>query len=141
MDPIGAGASIYTIVQAVACLGKFIHKVQKDVRHAPIETEEARNHVLLLQKEIEGVRNLKTMLDSGEDNPFSIAKSPLTQAIETAEKLLSDVEQAFPINSKPDTLKQRLRWALKDKETVAKLEAKLKDAESTLQTILQVEQK
>jgi hypothetical protein len=141
MDPIGAGASIYTIVQAVGDLSKFIHKIQRDVRHAPIETEEARNHVLLLQKEIEGVRNLKTMLGGDEDNPFSIAKTPLNQAIETAEKLLSDVEQAFPINSKPETLKQRLRWALKDKEMTAKLEAKLRDTESTLQTILQVEQK
>jgi len=141
MDPISASASIYSLVEAVAGITKFIHKIQRDVRNAPIETEEAQNHVLLLQKEIEGVRSLKPMLDSDLDNPFGHARSPLIQAIETAEKLLSDVEQAFPINSKPDTMKKRLRWALKDKETAAKLEAKLKDTESTLQTILQVDQK
>jgi|SRR5450432_1107322 hypothetical protein len=141
MDPISAGASIYTLIQAVAGISNFIHKIHKDAQNAPMETEEARNHVLLLQKEIEGVRSLKMMLDCDKDNPFSITRSPLFQAIETAEKLLSDMEQAFPINSKPDTMKKRLRWALKDKETAAKLEAKLKDTESTLQTILQVEQK
>jgi hypothetical protein len=141
MDPLSAGASILTLVDAVAGVSKFIHRVQKDIRNAHIETEEARNHVLLLQKEIEAVRNLRATLDGDLDNPFGIARSPMIQAIETAEKLLSDVEQAFPINSKPDNLRQRLRWALKDKETAAKLEAKLKDTESTLQTILQAEQK
>ena len=143
-----AAASVCTLIGAVAHITKFVHRVQHDTRNAPVEVDTAQRYVLLLQKEIDGVRRLKGSLnderesakEKGGVDPFGLTSDAVLRAVTLSENLLVDVERAFPIHGAPETLKERLRWALKDKRTVAKLAAKLAETEGTLQSILQVEQ-
>lgn len=141
MDPLSAGASVSQLIVTVASVTKFIHKVQKDARNAHIEIHEAHSHVEMLQKEIDGVRELKAFLHDDAGSPFGMSKTSTLQAISAAESLLADIRQSFPVNGSPEKIRDKLRWALKDKPAVERLILKLKDTESTLQTILQLEQK
>ncbi|PSK60515.1 Palmitoyltransferase akr1 [Elsinoe australis] len=140
MDPLSAGASVSQLIVTVASVTKFIHKVQKDARNAHIEIHEAHSHVEMLQKEIDGVRELKAFLHDDAGSPFGMSKTSTLQAISAAESLLADIRQSFPVNGSPEKIRDKLRWALKDKPAVERLILKLKDTESTLQTILQLEQ-
>ena len=141
MDPISGAASVYQLVDAVAKVSKFVHRVQKDAKNAPVEIEEARKHVLVLEHEIEEVRNLSDSLnEASKNNPFGLSRESAVKAISAASTLMSDIRESFPVHESPETLRTRLKWAFKDKNAVAKLGAKLKDTESSLNTILQLEQ-
>ncbi|KAF4552588.1 Ankyrin repeat-containing protein 34 [Elsinoe fawcettii] len=139
MDPLSAGASVSQLIVTVASVGKFVYRIQKDVRNAKWEVLEAQKHLSLLQKEIESVRGLRNLLHEA-DNPFDLSTTSTIQAITTAESLLTDLEKSFPPADAPDRFRDKLKWALKDKVAVDALATKLKDTESSLQTILQLEQ-
>ena len=140
MDPLSAVSGVYTLVEGVVRLGKFVRRVQEDVKNASEDVEGARKHVELLRKELEDVRELRVAAEEEKANPFGFSKESLTKAVTTAEQMLADIEQAFPVTAPPATLSKKFKWALKDRNTVSKLATKLSHTESSLQTILQLEQ-
>ncbi|KAF2224969.1 ankyrin repeat-containing domain protein [Elsinoe ampelina] len=139
MDPLSAGASVSQLIVTIASVAKFIHRIQRDVGNAKCEVLEAQKHVSLLQSEIEGVRELKRCINDNE-NPFDLSAVSTAEAISTAESLLLEIRHAFPSADTPERFRDKLRWALKDKLAVDALAAKLRETESSLQTILQLEQ-
>ena len=69
-----------------------------------------------------------------------LEEAPSAKAISTACGLLSTIEASFPLRSEPHTWRSKARWAMKDKQVLARLKERLKSAESTLQGVVTMEQ-
>jgi hypothetical protein len=49
-----------------------------------------------------------------------------------ARELLASIDESAPLRSEPHTWRGKVRWAMEDKQVLAKLGERLKAAESTL---------
>jgi hypothetical protein len=49
-----------------------------------------------------------------------------------ARELLASIDESAPLRSEPHTWRSKVRWAMEDKQVLAKLGERLKAAESTL---------
>ncbi|KAH7304238.1 ankyrin repeat-containing domain protein [Stachybotrys elegans] len=156
MDPLSVTAGVVGILDTVTKLSGAISKFQHDYKAADEDIRFARKHALLLREEIQGLDALtlpsytpseptKThhLLDSHRNIPSGntgMDKMSFNIAMSTARDLLSNIEEAFPLRSKPHTWKSKVRWAMKDKQALDSLKQQLKSAESTLQGVVATEQ-
>jgi hypothetical protein len=155
MDPFSITAGVVGIADSVTKLSSLIFRLRHDYRCADEDLDNARQHALLLREEIKALETRKAGLPhalnhAGDSRPYyrtSSQKSyvvmeegPYTKAMSTAHDLLSTIESSFPLRSEPHTWRSKVRWALKDKQTLVELQERLKSAESTLQGIATMEQ-
>ncbi|KAI1323574.1 ankyrin repeat-containing domain protein [Xylariaceae sp. FL0255] len=141
MDPLSVTTNVVGLPDAVTKL--------KDL-------DLARSHALLLRQEIAGleaishskfvpIRKVARVHDDSEKqsqigSSLEMDNVVFETAMKTGRTLLSDLEASFPLQSEPLTWKNKVRWAIKDKRTLEKLQERLKSTESTLQGIVSMEQ-
>jgi hypothetical protein len=155
MDPLSFTASVTGILQTVTSISNAISRFTEDYKLADEELNVARSHAILLKEEIGALELRKTSTYSplgktakgrhdgdkaDQAVQLNMDGASFAKAMSTAHSLLSDIQCSFPLRSEPHTWKTKVRWALKDKQVLARLKERLKSAESTLQGILATEQ-
>lgn len=154
MDPLSATAGVVGILDIVTRLSKAISRFKHDYQLADEDLNIARNHALLLKEEIRSLDSRKSgtcsqrtadekahsLHQDVETDYSAMDESSFTTAMATASELLSDIEASFPLRSEPHTWRSKVRWAMKDKETLAHLKDRLRSTESTLHGIVTMEQ-
>ena len=148
MDPLSITAGVVGILDTVSKLSNVVSQFRHDYKLADEDLNVARNHALLLKEEIRGLdakaspksSNSEKATYEEESIADSAAESSFLKAMSTARDLLADIETSFPLRSEPHTWKSKVRWAMKDKHTLAQLKERLQSAESTLQGIVAMEQ-
>ena len=155
MDPLSVTAGIVGILDCVTKLSCAISRFKADYKLADADLEIARQHALLLQQEIEALDSRKVLnysrpynkvsehhqLDGAADNShLGLEEASFTKAMSTAHKLLSSIDSSFSLRSEPHTWRSKVRWAMKDKHTLAQLKERIRSTESTLQGIVTMEQ-
>ena len=142
MDPFSITAGVVGIADSVTKLSSLIFRLRHDYRCADEDLDNARQHALLLREEIKPLETRKAGLPHALNQKSYVVmeEGPYTKAMSTAHDLLSTIESSFPLRSEPHTWRSKVRWALKDKQTLVELQERLKSAESTLQGIATMEQ-
>lgn len=153
MDPLSITAGVVGILDSVTRLSSAVYRFRNDYKVADEDLNFARKHALLLREEIEGLdsrapppysppsKSSKVRdCQHGERHDIGMDRASFVVAMSTAHDLLSSIEEAFPLRSEPHTWKSRVRWAMKDKQTLEELKQKLQAAESTLQGVVAAEQ-
>lgn len=148
MDPLSITTGVVGLLDVTSRLSSAISRFKEDYKLADEDLNTARNHVLLLQEEIQALesKNVSSFSPNrkgakgmgGGGDPA--ASASFEKAMSTARALLSDIETAFPLRSEPHTWRSKVRWAMKDKEALAKLKERLQSTESTLQGVVSMEQ-
>ncbi len=150
MDPLSISVGVVGLADTVTRLSRSISRFTKDYQLADEDLDVARSHALLLKEEIRGLEaRLETPPPyspsrttapgwTDSDGPV-MGETSFEKAMVTARDLLSSIEAAFPLRSEPHTWRSKVRWALRDKKTLASLMERLRTAESTLQGIMAVE--
>ena len=155
MDPFSITAGVVGIFDSVTRLNSAISQFKDDYKLADRDLDMARQHALLLKEEIRALELIKLSqiqerlkLEEGQDCSDRTAEmscvlpeeASFSKAISTASELLSTIEESFSLRAEPHTWRSKVRWAVKDKQTLLQVKERLKCAESTLQGIAVMEQ-
>jgi hypothetical protein len=147
MDPFSITVGVLGISDAVCKLGSAVSRFRDDYKLADEDLDIARQHALLLKGEIEALDARRVSYHAFSDKALeSTPGMPTTEeasfekAMLTAKELLAGIEESAPLLSEPHTWRGRVRWAMRNKKVFARLNERLKSAESTLQGIAAMEQ-
>ncbi|CAO1604783.1 hypothetical protein XANCAGTX0491_008323 [Xanthoria calcicola] len=155
MDPFSITAGVVGVLDCVTRLGVSINRFKNDYKLADSDLDIARQHTLLLQEEIKALESTKVSDCSpvsktgkehkdfncaAEDTHLGLEETSFARAVSTAHELLSTIDASIPLRSEPHTWRSKVRWVMKDKRILAQLKEQLKSTESTLQSIVTMEQ-
>lgn len=155
MDPFSVTAGVIGVLDCVTKLSCAISRFKADYKLADADLEIARQQALLLQEEIKVLESRKVPNSSlphtkinghhefdrpVENSRLSLEEASFAKAMSTAHNLLSSIDSSFSLRSKPHTWRSKVRWAMKDKHTLAQLKEQIRSTESTLQGIVTMEQ-
>ena len=139
MDPFSITAGIVGVLDCVTKLSCTISRFKADYKLADADLEIARQHALLLQEEIGALESGKLSTYSqpydkingyhqidraAESGHPGLEEASFAKAMSTAHKLLSSIDSSFSLRSEPHTWRSKVRWAMKDKHTLAQLKEK-----------------
>ena len=155
MDPFSITAGIVGVLDCVTKLSCAISRFRADYKLADADLEIARQQALLLQEEIGALESRKASdyprpcNNVNEDykcghaavnGHLGLEEASFAKAMSTAHKLLTSIDSSFSLRSEPHTWRSKVRWAMKDKHTLAQLKERIRSTESTLQGIVKMEQ-
>jgi hypothetical protein len=136
MDPVGFAASLLALTGASIRAGKLIRDIHSGYKHADRELDQAYKQLMTIRSLLIQLESFKDTIDTDEEK----ASCPSISTILTASQdLVTEIEAAFPINASSKHLRKRLRWALTDRDTVARLTNKLNGVLALLSTSVQLE--
>ncbi|MCJ1249593.1 hypothetical protein MMC30_006819 [Trapelia coarctata] len=145
MDPLSFTASLITLVQLTATVGKSAVKLYHDVKDAPQDLEQTSARVLRAQERVSTlVRVYHTQLSRpGFEGELLISPqdlTPLRISIQSAQTYLDDIQQYFTHFDNKLGKRASLRWTFRDKDTVTKLLQHLREIEGELNALLMIMQ-
>lgn len=145
MDPLSFTASLVTLVQLTATVGKDAVKLYREVKDAPKDLEQTSARVLRAQARVSTlVRVYQAQLSRpGFEGDLLISPedlTPLRLSIQSAQSYLDDIQQCFTHYDNKSGKRVSLRWTFRDKETVTKLLRHLREIEGELNTLIVIVQ-
>jgi len=145
MDPLSFTASLVTLVQLTATVGKDAVKLYREVKDAPKDLEQTSARVLRAQARVSTlVRVYQAQLSRpGFEGDLLISPedlTPLRLSIQSAQSYLDDIQQCFTHYDNKLGKRISLRWTFRDKETVRKLLRHLREIEGELNTLIVIVQ-
>ncbi len=137
MEPIGAAASLLTLIEATAVIGKAAVKLHHDLRDAPQDIARIAERILVARSRLEAqLRYHKEHCSVSERDGVKLVNyqglAALEMSLQNASSCLEELNGAHTLRSQKLTKSQCLRWILRERRPVLKLMQHLQDVEDGL---------